>query len=65
LNNELKKIFDKDIPVAVMFRYQTIHAFTQYLKLEGKDENPMTEEEDCTEELNKSKNRMKARMKRR
>jgi len=65
LNNELKKIFDKDIPVAVMFRYQTIHAFTLYLKLEEKGDDSMIEEEDRSEELKKSKDRLKARMKRR
>ncbi|MCP5107301.1 MAG: SDR family NAD(P)-dependent oxidoreductase [bacterium] len=65
LNNELKKILNKDIPVAVMFRYLTIHAFTQYLQLEEKGSNAPAVEEDRTDEIKKGKDRLKARMKRR
>ncbi|MDQ1355258.1 MAG: hypothetical protein QG657_5568 [Acidobacteriota bacterium] len=34
LNNRLKKIFQKDIPVVKMFTYPTIHSLTNYLKQE-------------------------------
>jgi polyketide synthase PksJ len=62
LNNELKKAFDRDIPVAMMFRYQNIRAFTQYLQQEEADGNVTPPEEDRSGEITKSKNRLKARM---
>ncbi|MCP5046021.1 MAG: SDR family NAD(P)-dependent oxidoreductase [bacterium] len=67
LNNDLKKVFNRDIPVAIMFRFQTIHAFTQYLKLEEVGQTPAAsdEDEDRSEAIEKSKNRLKARMRKR
>lgn len=62
LNNELKQIFKKDIPVAVMFRYQNIQAFSKYLQQE---ETGAPAVEDRSEEIKKSKDRLKARMRRR
>ena len=63
LNNELKKVLEKDIPVAVMFRHQTISAFTRYLQQEEVGDNVLPPEEDRSDEIAKSKDRMKARMK--
>jgi acyl transferase domain-containing protein/acyl carrier protein len=64
VNTELKKAFKKDIPVAVMFRHQTIRAFSQYLH-EGEAGEPVPPpEEDRSDEIAKSKDRMRARMKR-
>jgi len=61
LNNELKKIFNREIPVAVMFRYQTIRTFAQYLQQE-KDENVIPNpQENRSNELANSKDRLKAR----
>jgi acyl transferase domain-containing protein/acyl carrier protein len=64
VNNELKKAFNRDIPVAVMFRHQTIGAFTQYLKQEEPGDNVPPPEEDRSDEIAKSKDRLRARMKR-
>jgi polyketide synthase PksJ len=64
MNNELKRAFNKDIPVAVLFRHQTIRAFTQYL-LEGEaGETVAPPGEDRSDEIAKSKDRLRARMKR-
>jgi acyl carrier protein len=65
LNNELKQVFKKDIPVAVMFRYQNIHAFTGYLQQENGGQAGKSKTEDRSEEIKKSKDRLKARMRRR
>jgi acyl carrier protein len=62
LNNELKTAFDRDIPVAMMFRYQNIRAFTQYLQQEEAGHHVPAQEEDRSEEIEKSKDRRKARM---
>jgi polyketide synthase PksJ len=62
LNNQLKEAFNRDIPVAVMFRYQNIRAFTQYLQAEDTGHQASAQEEDRLEEIEKSKHRLKARM---
>jgi len=62
LNNELKKALKRDIPVAMMFRYQNIQAFTQYLQQEEIGQQALAQEEDRSEEIEKSKDRRKARM---
>jgi acyl transferase domain-containing protein/acyl carrier protein len=64
VNNELKKAFNKDIPVAVMFRHQTIRAFTQYLQELGPGDHVPPPEEDRSDEIAKSKDRLRARIKR-
>jgi acyl carrier protein len=65
VNNELKKAFNKDIPVAVMFRHQTIREFTQYLKQDGNGEDVLPAEEDRADEIAESKDRLKAKMRKR
>jgi len=65
LNTELKKKYKRDIPVAVMFKYQTIQSFTRYLQGGESTEETATEEIDRSEELKKSKNRLKERIRRR
>jgi len=62
LNNELKKIFARDIPVAMMFRYQNIRGFTRYLQQEESGNQGPNQEEDRSQEIEKSKDRLKARM---
>jgi acyl transferase domain-containing protein/acyl carrier protein len=62
LNNQLKQAFNRDIPVAMMFRYQNIRAFTQYLQQEENQDKGPIEEEDRSREIEKSKDRLKARM---
>jgi surfactin family lipopeptide synthetase A len=65
LNNELKKVLDKDIPVAVMFRHQTIRAFTQYLQQEGMGEKVLPAKKDRSSDIAESRDRLKAKMKKR
>jgi acyl transferase domain-containing protein/acyl carrier protein len=62
LNNQLKKTFNMDIPVAVMFRHQNIRAFTQYLQEEDAGHPASAQEEDRSEEIEKSKDRLRTRM---
>jgi len=61
LNNELKKVFNKEIPIAVMFRYQTIRTFAQYLQQEQDSNVSSAPQEDRSSELANSKDRLKAR----
>jgi acyl transferase domain-containing protein/acyl carrier protein len=65
LNNELKKLLDKDIPVAVMFRHQTIRAFTQYLQQEGMEEEVLQEKKERSSDIAESRDRLKVKMKKR
>ncbi|MGD2086567.1 MAG: SDR family oxidoreductase [Candidatus Aminicenantes bacterium] len=49
--SELKKVFDRQIPLAIMFRYPTISAMAQYLEQEIKSENPGIDREKDKEDL--------------
>ncbi len=60
-----KKALKKDIPVAVMFRYLTIHSFTEYLKEQESGESNSKEKIDPSEERKRGKDRLKARISRR
>jgi acyl carrier protein len=64
VNNELKKAFNKDIPVAVMFMHHTIRTFTQYLQQEESGDNVLPPGEDRSDEIAKSKDRLRVIMKR-
>jgi acyl transferase domain-containing protein/acyl carrier protein len=64
VNNELQKAFNKDIPVAVMFMHQTIRTFTQYLQQEESGDNVLPPGEDRSDEIAKSKDRLRVIMKR-
>jgi len=65
LSGKLKRVLNRDIPIAVMFKYLTIQSFVQYLENGEQEEIVQEEEVDRTDELNKSKNRLKTRSKRR
>ncbi len=67
LNTELKKGLNRDIPVAVMFQHQTIHSFAKYLESETGEAAAQKQEEEKArdKEIQKGKNRLKQRMKRR
>jgi acyl carrier protein len=65
LNGKLKRELNRDIPVAVMFKYLTIQSFVQYLEKGEQEEIAQEEEVDRTDELKKSKDRLKTRSKRR
>jgi len=67
LNARLKKSLERDIPVAVMFRYLNVHALAQYLDQGEKEAEaaPAEKEAARTEDIEKGKSRMKARMSRR
>ena len=65
LNNKLKKALKKDIPVAVMFRYLTIHSFMEYLHGQEGGESNSKEKIDPSEERKRGKDRLKARISRR
>jgi acyl transferase domain-containing protein/acyl carrier protein len=65
LNGKLKRVLNRDIPVAVMFKYLTIQSFVQYLEKGEEEEIVQEEEVDRTDELKKSKDRLKTRSKRR
>jgi len=66
VNQELKELFKKEIPVMAMFRYTTIHSFAQYLSREEGDgklsDNQMEQAE--AEVLHQSKNMMQQTMQR-
>ncbi|MFC2145730.1 SDR family NAD(P)-dependent oxidoreductase [Acidobacteriota bacterium] len=65
LNGKLKRVLNRDIPVAVMFKYLTIQSFVQYLEKGEEEEIAQEEEVDRSDELKKSKDRLKTRSKRR
>ena len=64
LNNELKLALNRDIPVALLFRYQNIGAFIRYLQQEetGTAVPAANAQEDRAGEIERGKDRMKARM---
>ena len=64
LNGKLKKTLKRDIPVAVMFRYLTIHSFCQYLDRENQPSGGENEMVRSTV-IKESKNRLKTRIGRR
>ncbi|MGD2085268.1 MAG: polyketide synthase dehydratase domain-containing protein, partial [Candidatus Aminicenantes bacterium] len=65
LNGKLKRVLNRDIPVAVMFKYLTIQSFVQYLERGEQEEMAQEEEVDRSDELKKSKDRLKTRSRRR
>jgi NAD(P)-dependent dehydrogenase (short-subunit alcohol dehydrogenase family)/acyl carrier protein len=60
LNTKLKKVLKREIPVAVMFSYLTIHSFVHYLNQKEQGQGNANEEIDRSDEIEKSKKRMKA-----
>ena len=62
LNDKLKKIVNRDVPVAVLFQHQTIHGFIQYLGLGEQGESTAVEAIDDGEEIQKGRSRLRARM---
>jgi acyl carrier protein len=65
LNGKLKRVLNRDIPVAVMFKYLTIQSFVQYLERGEQEEMAQEEEVDRSDELKKSRDRLKTRSRRR
>jgi len=65
LSDKLKKIVNRDIPVAVLFQHQTVRDFVRYLEPGEQPEGTAAEEIDRTEEIQKGRDRLKARMRRR
>ena len=64
LNGMLKKQLKRDIPVAVLFRYLTVHAFVQYLQQQEEDKKAPAQNQDRSKVIQESKNRLKERMSR-
>jgi acyl carrier protein len=64
LNGILKKALKRDIPVAVMFRYLTIHAFNQYLHPEEYEEKGTGGKMNRSHVIKESKDRLKTRISR-
>jgi amino acid adenylation domain-containing protein len=64
LNRKLREEFKKEIPVVTMYRYSTISSFLQYL---ASEDNSLNEETgiDRTEKIDKAKERMKQRTRKR
>jgi acyl transferase domain-containing protein len=62
LNDKLKKIVNRDVPVAVLFQHQTIHGIIRYLGLGEETGSASVEAIDDTEEIQKGRSRLKARM---
>ncbi len=65
LNGLLKKQLKRDIPVAVLFRYLTIHSFVQYLQQQEKDKKSPGQKKYRSRVIKESKNRLKERISRR
>jgi acyl carrier protein len=69
LNAKLKKVLERDIPVAVMFKYLTIQSFVRYLEKGEEEEEGAVgaaeEAEDRSDQLQKGKDRLKSRISRR
>ncbi|UCH92255.1 MAG: SDR family NAD(P)-dependent oxidoreductase, partial [Candidatus Aminicenantes bacterium] len=65
LNGKLKKILKQDIPVAAMFRYLTIHSFSQYLYREENGKKGAGQEMSRSNVIEESKSRLKTRISRR
>jgi acyl transferase domain-containing protein/acyl carrier protein len=65
LNGRLKEALKRDIPEVAMFRYQTISSFVEHLDQEGSGESAADTLMDRSEEIVKSKNRLKQRFNRR
>ena len=65
LSDKLKKIVNRDVPVAVLFQHQTVRDFVRYLEPGEQPEGTAVEEIDRTEDIQKGRDRLKARMKRR
>jgi len=65
LNGLLKKEFDRDIPVTVMFRYLNIHSFVnEYLNRETVKDNDPEQKPGRAEVIKKGKDRLKTRISR-
>ena len=64
LNGKLKKVLNRDIPVAAMFSYLTVRSFFEYIKHKELDDGTISGGIDRSEEIERSKNRLKARTRR-
>jgi len=64
LNDELKKTFQKNIPVTAIFNYLTIRTFARYLDQQTTPAAVIEKKMDRREEIQKSRTRMMEKMKR-
>jgi acyl transferase domain-containing protein/acyl carrier protein len=65
LNGMLKKQLKRDIPVAVLFRYLTIHSFVQYLHQQDGNKKAPVQKKDRSKIIKESRNRLEERILRR
>jgi len=64
LNDELKKTFQKNIPVTAIFNYLTIRTFARYLDQQAAPAAVIDKKMDRREEIRRSRTRMMEKMKR-
>jgi acyl carrier protein len=65
LNGLLKKQLKRDIPVAVLFRYLTIHSFVQYLHRQEENKKASGQKKDRSKIIKESRIRLEERILRR
>jgi acyl carrier protein len=64
LNDELKKTFQKNIPVTAIFNYLTIRSFARFLDQQAAPAAVIEKKTDRREEIRRSRTRMMEKMKR-
>lgn len=55
VTNRLRNVFSLDIPIVMMYRYPTIHAFSRYIEQQEQEGTPAVIEVDRTQEIEKGK----------
>jgi amino acid adenylation domain-containing protein len=65
LNTQLEALFKKDLSIATLFEYPTIHSFSQYLSQQKDGQILSGVERDRSVEINEGKNRVRKRIQKR